>query len=60
MGSSPPAANRCVAKPCRQVWIPVPWVIPAPRLAWEEILCAVAMARGWGRSCPVKRHGAGR
>jgi hypothetical protein len=57
---APPAANRWVAKQCRHGWIPVPWVIPATRVAWAEICCAVAMARGWGRSWLVKSHGAGR
>ena len=57
---APPAASRCVAKPWRSVWMPVPWVLPAPRLVWEASFCAVAMDRGVVRACPVKSHGEGR
>jgi hypothetical protein len=58
--SSTPASSRGGAKPWRNVWMPLPWVIPAPRLVWEEIGCAVAMDMGLVRSCPVKSHGEGR
>jgi hypothetical protein len=55
-----PASNRCGAKPGRKVWRPVPWVLPAPRLAGASRLCTVARDRGAGRSWPGKRHSAGR
>jgi hypothetical protein len=57
---APPASSRGVAKPWRHVWRPLPWVIPAPRLVWEEICCAVAMDMGLGRSGPIKSPGEGR
>ena len=57
---STPASNPWVAQPWRSVWMPVPWGMPAARLAGEERFCAVAMGMGWGASFPGKSHGAGR
>ena len=57
---SPPAASRGVAQQGRSVWRPVPGVLPASRLVWESSCCALALARGWGRSCAGQRQGEGR
>ena len=52
---SAPASKRGVAQQCRRGWMPVPWVMPAARLAREESVCAAATGRGWeGAGLPAE------